>query len=77
MQQRVARLFVVGLDGLVVKASTSRAVDPGFDSRFRHRDISGLSHTNDFKTGIQVAALPSAWRDRISAGAGWPGVNIL
>ena len=36
------------LGGLVVKASASRAEDPGFDSRLR-RDFSGSSHTSDFK----------------------------
>ena len=34
------------LGGLVVKASSSRAENPGFESRLR-RDFSGLSHTSD------------------------------
>ena len=63
------------LVGLVVKASTSRA-DPGFKSCFR-RDFSGSSHTDDFKIGTQVATLPGAWRYRVSAGTGHPGVSIL
>ena len=29
------------------------------------------------KNGITVATLPGAWRYTVSAGAGWPGVNIL
>ena len=34
-------LFLDRLDGLVVKASASRAEDPGFESRLR-RDFSGV-----------------------------------
>ena len=34
------------LVGLVIKASASRAEDPGFESRLR-RDFSGSSQTND------------------------------
>ena len=62
--------------GLVVKASASRVEDPGFESCLR-RDFSGLSHTSDFKIDTPVAALPGAWRYRVSAGTGWPGVSIL
>ena len=62
--------------GLVGKASTSRVEDPGFDSRLR-RDFSGSSHTSDFKIGTPVATLPGAWRYRVSAGTGRPGVSIL
>ena len=36
------------LIGLVVKASVSRAADPGFDSRLR-REFPGSSHTSDMK----------------------------
>ena len=36
------------LVGLVVKASASRAEDPGFESRLR-RDFSGSNHTSDLK----------------------------
>ena len=57
------------LVGLVVKASTSRAKGPGFESRLR-RDFSGLSHTSDLKIGTPVATLPGAWRYRVSAGSG-------
>ena len=59
------------LVGLVVKASTSRADDPGFESRLR-RDFPGSSHTSDFKIGTSVASLPGAWRYRVSAGTGRP-----
>ena len=38
------------LVGLVVKASTSRAEDPGFESCL-HCDFSRLSHTSDLKIG--------------------------
>ena len=62
------------LAGLVVKASASRAEDPGFDSRFRRDQV----HTSDLKkTGTPVAALPGAWRYRVRSGTGRPGVSIL
>ena len=38
---------------------------------------SGSSHTSDFKIGTPVASLPGAWRYRVSAGTGRPGVSIL
>ena len=40
----------------MVKASTSGAEDPGFESRVR-RDFSGSSHTSDLKSGTPVATL--------------------
>ena len=43
------------LVGLVVKASASRAEDPGLESRF-----SGSSHSGDLKIGTPVATLPGA-----------------
>ena len=64
------------LVGLVIKASTSRAEDMGFESRLCP-DFSGSSHTSDVKIDTLVATLPGAWRYRISAGTGWPGVSIL
>ena len=40
--------------------------------------FSGSSHTSDLKIGTPVAAtLPGAWRYRVSAGTGRPGVSIL
>ena len=39
--------------------------------------FSGLSHTSDLKIGTPVATLPGAWRYRVSAGTGLPGVSIL
>ena len=62
------------LVGLVVKASAARAEDPGFESRLL-RDFSGVE--SYLKTGIPVATLPGAWRYRVSAWTGWPGVSIL
>ena len=41
------------LIGLAVKASTSRAEDPGI--------FPGSSHTSDLKIGTPVATLPDAW----------------
>ena len=37
----------------------------------------GSSHTSDSKIGTPVATLPGAWRSRVSAGTGRPGVSIL
>ena len=54
----------------------SREEDPGFESRLRW-DFLGLSYTGDLKGGTPVATLPGAWRYRVSAGTGWPGVSIL
>ena len=65
------------LVGLVVKASASRAEDPGFDSHLRHGDFYWSSHTSDSQTGTPVATLPGAWHDIISTGTGWPSVSIL
>ena len=64
------------LVGQVVKASSSRAEDPGFDFRSR-RDFPGPSHTSGLKIGIPVATLPGPWRYRVSTGTGWPGVRTL
>ena len=60
----------------MVKASASRAEDPGFESCLR-RDFSGSSHTSDFKIGTPVATLPGAWRYRVSSGTGQPSVSTL
>ena len=62
------------LVGIVVKASASRAEDPGFKS---HQGFSGSSHTSELKIGTSVATLPGAWHYRVSAGTGWLGVSIL
>ena len=64
------------LVGLVVKASASRAEGPGVKSRLRGI-FSGSSHTSDLKIGTPMATLPGAWRYRVSAGTGRPGVSIL
>ena len=63
--------------GLVVKASASRAEDPGFESPLRRDFFPVSSHTSDLKLGTPVATLPGAWRSRVSAGTGWPGVSIM
>ena len=58
------------LSGLVVKASSSRATDPGFDYRLRG-DFSRPSHTTDFKIGSPVATLPGVRDCRASTGTLW------
>ena len=65
------------LVGLVVKASASRAEDPGFESRLRWDFFRGRIIPSYLKIGTPVAALPGAWCYRVSAGTGRPGVNIL
>ena len=64
------------LVGLVGKASASRAEDPGLESRLR-RVFPGSSQTGDLEIGTPVATLPGAWRYRVGAGTGGPGVSIL
>ena len=39
--------------------------------------FSGSSHTCDLNIGTPLATLPGAWRYRVSAGTGRPGVSIL
>ena len=39
--------------------------------------FSGSSHTSDFKIGTPMPILPGAWRYRVSAGTGRPGVSVL
>ena len=65
------------LVGLVVKASASRAGDPGFDIRLHLGDFLGSSHTSDLKIDTPVDALLGPWRYRVSAGTDLPGVRIL
>ena len=65
------------LVGLVVKASNSRAEDPGFESRFAPGFFSESSHTCDLNIGTPVATLTGAWHYRVSTGTGRPGVSIL
>ena len=65
------------LHGLVVKASASRAEDPGFEFRLRRGDFSESSHTSDLKIDSPVVTLPGALRYGIHAGTGWPGVSAL
>ena len=65
------------LVGLVVKASASRAEDPGFHSGLRRGEFSGSSHTSDFKIGTSVATLSGAWRYRVGDRASWSGVSML
>ena len=64
------------LIGLVAKASASRVEDLGFNSHLWW-DFLGSSHTSDLEIGTPVVTLSGAWRSRVSAGTGWPGVSIL
>ena len=61
----------------MVKASASRAEDPGLESHMRRDFIPGSSHTSDLNIGTPVATLPGAWHYRVRAGTGGPGVSIL
>ena len=58
------------------KASASRAEVPGLNPACAGI-FPGSSHTSDLKIGTPVATLPGAWRYRVSAGIGRPGVSIL
>ena len=74
-------VFSVRLLGLVVKASASRAEDPGFESRL-WRDFSGASHKlkswqSSGYPARRLALQDQRWRYSISAGTDRPGVSIL
>ena len=61
------------------KASTSRAEDPGFESRLR-RDFFGVESyqwLKNWHSSGYPGTLPGAWRYRVSTGTGRPGVSIL
>ena len=64
------------LVGLVVKVSTSRAEDPGLESRLC-QDFSRASHTSDLEIVTPVATLPGTWHYRVSAGNGQPSVSFI
>ena len=61
----------------MVKASTKRAADPGFDSCLCLGNFSQPSHTRDLKIGTPVATLPRTWWYRVSMWLVFPGVSIL
>ena len=50
---------------------------PGFDSHFRRGSFLRVESYGDFTTGTPVAILLGAWRCRVSAETGWPGVSTL
>ena len=62
--------------GHVSLASASRAAGPVFKSHL-WREFPVLSQTSDLKIGTPVAALPGAWRYRVSTGTDRPGVSVL
>ena len=63
--------LVYRLLGLVVKVTALETKRLGFDSRFRHGCFPGpVIQTSDLKMGTPVAALPGAWRYRVSVGTG-------
>ena len=57
--QAPAIISINHLVGLVVKASASRAEDPGFDSRLGGGQFSGSSHTSDFKINWRSSGYPA------------------
>ena len=61
----------------MVGACASKAEDLGFDFHLSRGNFSWSGHTSDLKIGTPVATLPGAWRYRVSAGTGWPGVSVL
>ena len=64
------------LFGLVVRRPPRERKIPGSNPAC-DGIFSGSSPTSDFKIGTPVATLPGAWRYRVSAGTGRPGVSIL
>ena len=64
------------LVGLVVRSPPRERKMPGLNPACAGI-FSGLSHTSDLKIGSPVAALPGAWRYRVSTRTGRPGVSIL
>ena len=64
------------LVGLVVRRPPRERKVPGLNPACAGI-FSGSSHTSDLKIGTPVAALPGAWRYRVSTGTGRPGVSIL
>ena len=64
------------LVGLVVRCPPRERKIPGSNPACAGI-FSGSSHTSDSKIGIPVATMPGAWRYRVSAGTGRPGVSIL
>ena len=77
--EAVSSMYIYRSQGsLEVKASAVREEDSGFKPHLCH-DISGSSHAADLEIGTPVATstVPGAWRYRVNAGIGWPGVSIL
>ena len=70
-------LSVDRLVGLVVKACTSRAADPGSIPALGVDIVFRLSHTSNLKIGAPLATLPSAVSHKVNAWAGQHGVSIM
>ena len=64
------------LDGLVVRCPPWERKIPGSNPACVGI-FSGSSHTIDLNIGTPVATLPGGWRNKVSAGTGWPSVSIL
>ena len=75
-QERSFPLSRNRLVGLVVRRPPRERKIPGSNPACAGI-FPGQSHTSDLKTGTPVATLPGAWRYRVSAGTGRPGVSIL
>ena len=67
---------VYRLLGLVVRRPPRERKIPGLNPACAGI-FSGSSHTSDLNIGTPVVILPGAWRYRVSAGTGRPGVSIL
>ena len=64
------------LVGLVVRRPPRERKVPGSNPACAGI-FSGPSHTSALNIGTPVVTLPGAWRYRVSAGTGRPGVSIL
>ena len=65
------------LVGQVVKASASRAEDPGFESRLRREFFLGRVIPVTSKLALQWLPCQAPGVIGVSTGTGWPGDSIL
>ena len=70
-------LLLSRLVGLVVKASASTVAVVGSSPAVAVHPLAGSRHATDSRTASPAPTLPGAWRFRVGAGTGWPGVRVL
>ena len=76
LQEMISLCFILNLlVGLMVKVFALTTTWDAIRSFFV-ATLSGQSHTRELKTETQVAALPGAWRCRVSVVTRWHGVSL-